>query len=56
MQSVHTQVYTSDMKGAGTDARVYITFFNSQGIASRKFNLDSSANNFERGMVRLCEK
>eukprot|EP00967_Tisochrysis_lutea_P146175 scaffold275517_cov17-Tisochrysis_lutea.AAC.1 len=47
------QVYTSDIRGAGTDARVYITFFNDKGMASRKFNLDSSANNFERGMVRL---
>uniref|UniRef100_A0A7S3VHN2 PLAT domain-containing protein n=1 Tax=Dunaliella tertiolecta TaxID=3047 RepID=A0A7S3VHN2_DUNTE len=44
-------VYTSDIRGAGTDARVYITFFNDKGMASRKFNLDSSANNFERGMV-----
>lgn len=47
------QVYTSDIRGAGTDARVYITFFNDKGMASRKFNLDSNANNFERGMVRL---
>ncbi|KAF5837533.1 hypothetical protein DUNSADRAFT_4226 [Dunaliella salina] len=44
-------VYTSDIRGAGTDARVYITFFNDRGMASRKFNLDSNANNFERGMV-----
>lgn len=45
------QIYTSDIRGAGTDARVFITLFGSNGINTHKIPLDDSKNNFERGMV-----
>jgi lipoxygenase homology domain-containing protein 1 len=44
-------VYTSDIRGAGTDARVYCTLFGSHsGLDSGKMLLEDSKNNFERGM------
>ena len=46
------QVFTSDIKGAGTDANVTIIMFGSNGLNTGKVKLDSSKNNFERGTVR----
>lgn len=48
---------TSDMRGAGTDANVYIEIFgqrDGQEVVGKKITLDNSANNFERGMVSGC--
>ena len=47
------QVFTSDIKGAGTDANVTIIMFGSNGLNTGKVKLDSSKNNFERGTVRV---
>ncbi|KAG2450199.1 hypothetical protein HYH02_000301 [Chlamydomonas schloesseri] len=41
-------VYTSDIRGAGTDANVYIEMHGDKAFVG-KTNLDTSANNFERG-------
>ncbi len=47
------QVFTSDIRGAGTDANVTITMFGSSGIDTGKIKLDSNKNDFERGQVSL---
>lgn len=41
--------FTSDIKGAGTDANVYIILKGQDGRQTPKLKLDSSANDFERG-------
>ncbi|KAL4225448.1 Lipoxygenase y domain-containing protein 1 [Mactra antiquata] len=41
-------VYTGNVRGAGTDANVYIVLFGENGDSGQKF-LDDSNNNFERG-------
>ena len=46
------QVFTSDIRGAGTDANVTIILFGSNGIDTGKVKLDSNKNDFERGQVR----
>ena len=43
-------IVTSDIKGAGTDADVTLSFMGSKG-SSGEHRLDDSKNNFERGMV-----
>lgn len=50
------QVFTSDIKGAGTDANVTIIMFGSNGLNTGKVKLDSSKNNFERGTVRVGDR
>ncbi len=45
-------VYTSDIRGAGTDARVFINLFGADGSTSGRILLENSKNNFERGQVR----
>jgi hypothetical protein len=45
------QVFTSDIKGAGTDANVTIILFGCNGLDTGKIKLDSHKNNFERGQV-----
>ena len=40
--------YTGNVRGAGTDANVYITVFGKDGD-SGQHKLNSSKNNFERG-------
>jgi len=42
---VHT--FTGDVRGAGTDANVYVTLFGDRGDSGRKV-LDNNENNFER--------
>ena len=43
------QVFTSDIRGAGTDANVTIILFGSNTIDTGKIKLDSNKNDFERG-------
>ncbi|KAF6256823.1 hypothetical protein COO60DRAFT_1640423 [Scenedesmus sp. NREL 46B-D3] len=43
------QVYTSDLRGAGTDARVFIKLEGQSGKDSGPLRLENSKNNFERG-------
>lgn len=45
-------VVTSDIKGAGTDARVFVQLKGQTG-ATERFPLETSANNFERGQRDL---
>ncbi len=45
-------VSTSDLRGAGTDANVAMTLYGEKGDTGQR-KLDSSANDFERGKVRL---
>lgn len=48
-------MYTTDMKGAGTDANVYFTMYGSSkdktGLQSEKISLDNKDNNFESGHI-----
>lgn len=55
-QNLHAeQVYTSDLRGAGTDARVFIRLEGQGGRDSGPLRLENSKNNFERGaQVRQC--
>ena len=46
-----SQVFTSDIRGAGTDANVTIIMFGTNGIDTGKIKLDSNKNDFERGQV-----
>lgn len=50
MRAPPVQVYTSDIRGAGTDARVFITMYGSKGT-SAKLPLENSKHNFQRGQV-----
>jgi hypothetical protein len=43
------QVYTSDLRGAGTDANVFLILYGAGGLDSGSLKLDTSKNNFERG-------
>lgn len=43
------QVYTSDLRGAGTDANVFLILYGATGLDSGSLKLDTSKNNFERG-------
>lgn len=43
-------VYTSDLRGAGTDADVFLTIYGAKGDTGES-KLDNSTNNFERGQV-----
>ena len=49
-------VKTSDIRGAGTDANVYLTMFgegpDGKTTKSAEIKLENSSNNFERAMVR----
>lgn len=47
-------VKTSDKKGAGTDANVFLTLYGSAGT-SPPLRLESSANNFEKGRTDIFE-
>ncbi len=44
-------VKTSDVRGAGTDADVFISIYGPLGDTGEQ-ELDASGNNFERGQVR----
>ncbi|CAG9464667.1 unnamed protein product [Pedinophyceae sp. YPF-701] len=49
---VHTykvEVFTTDMRGAGTDANVHLVMFGENGRQMGPTPLDTSKNNFERG-------
>lgn len=43
-------VYTTDVRGAGTDADVYLVIYGQNGDTGER-KLDNSTNNFERGKV-----
>ena len=43
------QVHTSDIRGAGTDANVYLIIYGATGRDSGRLPLENSKNNFERG-------
>lgn len=43
-------VYTSDMRGAGTDSNVYLVVYGNQG-KSDDIKLDNESNNFESGRI-----
>lgn len=43
------QVFTSDIRGAGTDANVSIVLYGAGGRNSGPLRLENSKNNFERG-------
>uniref|UniRef100_A0A383W527 PLAT domain-containing protein n=1 Tax=Tetradesmus obliquus TaxID=3088 RepID=A0A383W527_TETOB len=43
------QVYTNDLRGAGTDARVFVRLEGQGGRDSGPLRLENSKNNFERG-------
>ena len=43
-------VYTGDKRGAGTDARVFITLFGEMGDSGER-TLDSARNNFQRAKL-----
>ena len=43
-------VHTSDIRGAGTDADVFCAIYGERGTTGERV-LDTSANNFERGMA-----
>jgi hypothetical protein len=45
------QVWTSDKRGAGTDANVTLRIKATSGRDSGPLKLDNSKNNFERGML-----
>lgn len=44
-------VHTSDRRGAGTDANVYLTIYGEKGKQTPEYRLDNASNNFERGRV-----
>ncbi len=50
-------VYTSDLRGAGTDSDVFIVVYGEHGDTGERL-LDNSTNNFERNQVCLaaCSK
>lgn len=48
------QVYTSDIRGAGTDAKVFIKLQGADGKGSAPLRLENSKNNFERGSEVGC--
>jgi hypothetical protein len=50
---VAVQVFTSDIRGAGTDARVFIRLEGQGGRDSGPLRLENSKNNFERG-AQVC--
>ncbi len=43
-------VYTSDIRGAGTDSDIFITIYGEKGDSGERL-LDNSQNNFERNQV-----
>ncbi len=45
--------YTSDLRGAGTDADVFIVLYGDKGESGER-KLDNSSNNFERNQVHMC--
>jgi hypothetical protein len=49
--SYRVMVKTSDLRGAGTDADVFLTIYGPKGDTGERV-LDNSSNNFERNMVR----
>lgn len=51
---VQVKVATSDLRGAGTSANVYITLFGSAGDSGARC-LESGAKNFERGRSDIFE-
>eukprot|EP00736_Rhodelphis_marinus_P000918 Rmarinus@m.27357 len=54
MKTYHVKVYTSDVRGAGTDANVHLQLYGSKGDSGLR-KLDNSKNNFERGNVDVFE-
>ena len=48
--SYHVTVLTGDVRGAGTDANVFLVMIGKTG-KSREIVLDDEKNNFERGMT-----
>jgi hypothetical protein len=59
MRRYRIEVKTSDLRGAGTDANVYLNFISEgpggKDVMSEAFKLDNSANNFERNQVDVFE-
>ena len=59
MRRFRIEVRTSDIRGAGTDANVYLNFISegpgNKDVMSEAFKLDNSANNFERSMIDIFE-
>jgi hypothetical protein len=47
IQSIHLNIQTGDLSGAGTDGDIYL------GICGREFRADTTADDFERGSTRL---
>lgn len=45
-------VYTSDLRGAGTDSNVFITLYGPMGDTGER-KIDNSKNNFERNQASL---
>ena len=54
MRQFKVAVHTSDIRGAGTDSNIKLVLMGDVG-QSEPLKLDTSANNFERGMVREQE-
>ncbi|KAG1672531.1 hypothetical protein FOA52_002840, partial [Chlamydomonas sp. UWO 241] len=48
LQDYKISVYTSDVRGAGTDANVFVELYGSDGTIGRN-SLETHGNNFERG-------
>lgn len=48
LQDYKISVYTSDIRGAGTDANVFIELHGSEGSVGKN-TLETHGNNFERG-------
>lgn len=47
-------VYTGDVRGAGTDANVFLTIFGDKGDSGERklYKSETHSNKFERGQVR----
>ncbi|KAJ9527245.1 hypothetical protein QJQ45_025481 [Haematococcus lacustris] len=56
LHKYRVEVFTSDIRGAGTDARVSITMFGANGLDTGKLLLENSRNNFERGQLYSAVK
>jgi hypothetical protein len=46
IETIHVQINTRDVSGAGTDGSLYL------GVCGREFHLDTSADDLERGSSR----
>ena len=45
------QIFTSDVRGAGTNANVFIQVYDFNGIRSEEISLDNKTDNFEQGQT-----